>query len=195
MKKPTAKIAFLFGLYIVLHYVAACSCKDCNCPNVLPFFDYGALKITTNNPAVDQVLKIDIRLDSLFFLVETSRRRGSGFITSATAGCDVCDCDFNGSGGDKFPIVSIDVFANRDFSDQLPQDSSLISLFEVNWVDIATDAPRTVYGPLFGRFDRPTRLTTASLPQNLDQPFLFTIRIIKSDGTTITAQTGEVRFQ
>ena len=192
MKKPATKITFLFGLYIMLHFVAASCDPDCNCANVeFPFFDYRALQVKTNNPATDKVLKIDISLDSIFFLAEASPRRGSGFITSAAA----CDCLGNGDRGDKFPIVSIDVFANQDFSDQLPQDSSLISLFEVNWVDIATDAPRTVYGPLFGRFDHPTRLTTASLPQNMEQPFLFTIRIIKSDGTTITAQTGEVRFQ
>ncbi len=191
MKNPTTKIAFLFGLYIVLHFVAACD-PICSCPNVeFPFFDYRALKAKTNNPITDNALKIDISLDSVSFLVEAAMQRGSGFITSASA----CDCDFNGNSGDKFPVVALDVFADRNFNSLLPQDSSLISLFEINGVNISTDAPTNISGPLFGQFGRPVRLSTSSQPEDPSQPYVFTVRVIKSNMDTVSIQTDTIRFQ
>ncbi len=192
MTKPTAKLAFLFGLYTALHFASACFDTNCDCPTVeFPFFDYRGLKATTNNPVTDKVLKIDIALDSVFFVAEASPRRGVGFVTSAYA----CSCDYQGSSGDKFPVVSIDVFADRDFTSQLSQDSSLIKLFEVNRMDISTGGVRNIYGSLFGQFDTPTRLTLASLPDDLSQPYVFTVRITKGNGVMMSIQTDTIRFQ
>ncbi len=68
MKKPATKIAFLFGLYIALHFMSACV-PNCDCPAVnFPFFDYQRVSVTANDPAAKDILHLDVLPEDISFL-------------------------------------------------------------------------------------------------------------------------------
>ena len=192
MKKPAAKLFFLFGLYIGLHFVAA-ACMQCECGDTIPFFDYQALTVTANDPAAESVLKLDVTAAEISFLAAVNPCLNRfGFLPSAMG----CSCNENGDQGPKFPVVSLHVFADRAFSDLLPVDSSLIALFALSQFEVGTNTEYPVFGSLIEASTvHPLRLTTGSQPKNPEQPIRFTIQVIKSNSDTVRIQTDTIRFQ
>lgn len=196
MKKPAAKVFFLFSLYVGLHFLAAClrdPGNDCVCPNPdFPFFDYRAISVQTNDPISIGYLRLTVKPDSIDFVVEAVRETGLEWFPSAMA----CSCVDNGYQGDKYGIAALDVFADRDFNDTLRTAMPLNALFYTSRSDIMASMDNPAVRPvLFQYVDEELFLFLQEKPENVDQPYRFTIRLIKTNGDTLTAQTGEVRFQ
>ncbi len=197
MNNKTGKIALLFSLYIGLHYAAACGfVPNCDCPNVdFPFFDYKALTVAANDPRAESVLTLDISAAQTSLLAEAnqpSKEFTFDFIPTALG----CDCAFNGYMGPKFPITTLNVFADRAYNDTLPVTASLTSLFKASQFEtnIKLDYPVTGY-PLDQNPFNVLRLRSFSRPQHPELPIRFTIQAIKSNMDTVSIQTDTLYFQ
>jgi|GEM_PF-1601954 len=197
MKKPIHKIAFLFGLYVALHFVAACMREpdlNCTCPGVdFPFFDYKSLTVTPNDPTVESALHLDVVPMEIIFLAAAERPASHfDFITTAWG----CDCAFNGYYGPKYSVTTLNIFADRAFDDSHPVDSSLTSLFTFTQHDLGLDfdypSPTITFtqGTLSS-----LRFTTYTRPKDQAPPIRFTLQFIKSNNDTVSIQTDNIRFQ
>lgn len=194
MKNPTTKIASLFGLYIVLHFVAACMRNgNCDCPNPqFPFFDYQALTVEANDPISTGYLILTVQPDSIDYVVEATQQPDFEWFPTAMA----CSCVDDGYEGDKYAIADFDVFADQDFNDTLRVGTPLNAIFFTANSDVVSSLDSPFVKPtLFGRTDRELRLFLHEKPENMDQPYRFTIRLIKANGDTLSVQTNTIRFQ
>ncbi len=194
MKSPTAKVVFLFALYIALHVAEACH-KDAggglaDCSGVLPHFDYQALKIKANTPVVSFGLTLNVEADSVVYLA----RQGAGdfrLISSAWA------CDPDGHDGPRFFIKSLNIYADRDFNDTLPEGAVLNSLFYQNGGDVLYPLTPNFQPSDFWQFEsgiRPIELGTYEKPRDLGVPFRFRIEVEKTNGEKLTAESAEIFF-
>jgi hypothetical protein len=196
MKNRSAKIAFLFALYAALHVAEACSKNDdidCACPDVLPFFDYKALKVGANTPTVSLNLDMRIEADSVEYLAAAPVRNDFGIISSAWA----CSCLWDGHDGPKHTIQSLNIYADRDFNDTLPAGASLNSLFYQHGGDVLYFMSPDFQPNDFWKFDsgiRPIEVTTFEKPKQLAVPFRFKIEVVKTNGDTLRVETGEIYF-
>jgi hypothetical protein len=196
MKTHFSKVTFLFALYAALHFAEACSKDnelDCACPDVLPFFDYKSLKVGANTPSPSLGLSLFVEPDSVEYLAVAPPRTDFGLISSAWA----CRCLWDGHEGPKHNIQSLNIYADRNFNDTLPEGASLNSLF----FQVAGDVMQPMapdYQPNgFWKFDsgvRPIKLMTFEKPYELAVPFIFTVEVIKTNGDTLRAETGEIYF-
>jgi hypothetical protein len=196
MKTRFSKIAFLFALYAALHFAEACSKNndfDCACPDVLPFFDYKALKVGANSPTSSFGLDLTIEADSVEYLAVVPARTDFGLISSAWA----CSCLWEGHDGPKHGIQSLNIYADRDFNDTLPAGASLNSLFYQIGGDVLYIMSPDYQPNGFWKFDsgiRPIEVSTYEKPTQLAVPFVFTIEVVKTNGEALTAETGEIFF-
>ncbi|MFN0034132.1 MAG: hypothetical protein ACKVUS_03630 [Saprospiraceae bacterium] len=200
MNTRTCKIAFLMGLYVALHFFEACRNSDgsnCACPDSLPFFDYAALKITTKeNPVVDY-FSMEVQADSVSYLTTVRERSGFGLINSAWA----CSCLWDGHDGPKYRVEKFNIYADRAFNDTLLAGASLNPIFFANGGDVlillAPDEPFDYFWAFGDGAEaiRPLKLSTFEKPAELGVPFRFLVEMIKTNGDTLRAQTGEIVFQ
>lgn len=199
MINRNSKIAFLFGFYIVLHFAEACCDNNelnCICPNSFPFFDYGALKITTPSNSVFNYFSLEISADSITYLATTHKKSGFGLINSAWA----CDCVWNGHDGPKYLTEKFNIYANRAFNDTLPAGTSLNPIFLGDGGDVLITLKADEPFEYFWAFGegaeniRPIELLTFEKPEDLEVPFIFRIEIIKASGDTLHAETEEIIF-
>lgn len=185
----SAKIIFLFCLYTGLQVSEACT--DCNCPNTLPFFDYQSITLTSNGPVVgaDNNLEIEVLPDSIGFLAQAGSASGFRFSTAAYG----CDCNPDGDLGDKFPFF-LNITSDKAFNDTLPAGASLNSVFFLNRGDVVYPMPEQEK-TTFGLVNRPVRLFGMAKPVNLNDTYQFNIRLVKTSGDTLLADTGPIQFQ
>ncbi|GAB4490700.1 MAG: hypothetical protein OHK0019_09860 [Saprospiraceae bacterium] len=196
--KPFSKIAFLFALYAALHIAQACSKNnddDCACPDVLPFFDYKALKVAANTPSPSLGLSLLVEADSVEYLANAPAPKplDFGVMSSALA----CSCLWDGHDGPKHEVQSLNIYADRDFNDTLPEGASLNALF----FQVAGDVMQQMtpdYRPNgFWKINsefRPIKVITFEKPDELSVPFIFTVEVVKTNGDTLRAKTGEIYF-
>ncbi|MCY7329826.1 MAG: hypothetical protein LH618_14835, partial [Saprospiraceae bacterium] len=183
MKKPIHKIAFLFGLYVALHFVAACD-PGCNCSDVeFPFFDYQSLTITSNDPIQESELHLDVVPAEISLLAAVGQPFNAFNLINAAWGCD---CTGNGDDGPKFPIVALNIFADRIFDTLHPIDSSLTSLFTFSQYESRTNQEYALIKPAIDNINWSLRLTTSNQPQHPDLPIRFTLQFIKSNNDTVS---------
>ncbi len=193
MKSPASKISFLLALYVLLHIIEACNPwgNNCNCPNVeFPFIDYKKINVATNDPNAGTSFQITIYPDSTFLVAQACPRFS---LSTAAYGCD---CIGEGDSGDKFPPMAMDVFADRDFNDTLPAGASLRSVF---WGQTLGDlvAPLSYEGyrpEPFRREGNAYSIRTDQRPNQLGEPYHFTIQWVKSNSDTLVAKTEAVIF-
>jgi hypothetical protein len=190
MKTHFSKVAFLFGLYAALHFTEACI--NCNCGTEVPYFDYHKISLSANGPQIDpgDSFELFILPDSVEFVAQTCPDP-TFFSTSALA----CSCTVAGDFGDKYDYDQLDILANKDYNDTLPAGTSLNQMFEVDdGSDVAYRLPIHTSGR-FEYYESPLHLILLGKPILLNVPYRFTVRLIKSTGDTLTAETGEVYFQ
>ena len=200
MTTPVSKIFFLFGLYLALHIAEACrdrqELEQCPCPDVLPFFDYAALKILTPEDSISNGFKMEIQADAVTYFTVANKKTGFELINSAWA----CDCVWNGHEGPKYLLDKFNIYADRAFNDTLPAGASLNPIFYGDGGDvlytIKADEPFDYFWA-FGEGAeniRPIKLYTFDKPKELEVPFIFRIEMIKANGDTLRAKTGAVIF-
>ena len=199
MSNRNPKLFLLFGFYTIAHFAAACwpNSSICDCPTVLPFFDYSALRITSKEQTVVQRLELEVRADSVQYLAQVNPVPGWGFITSAWG----CDCNYNGEQGPKHRVQKFNIYADRVFNDTLPAGVSLNSLFFVDGGDVLysmlPDEPLDYFWS-FGEGPesiRPLTLLSYEKPKQLGVPFRFRVEMVKSNGDILQVETGEIIYQ
>lgn len=190
-----SKVCFLFALYAAFHLAEACKKTECDCAPLLPHFDYSTIHAGAVSPVSSGLLKLLIFADSVNYLAAAPRKTDFSIISSAWA----CDCGSSGFDGPKFRIQSLNVYADRDFNDTLPAGASLNPIFLQSGGDYI--APMTY--PDLGPPDyhaaeagvSPIELISFEKPESLASPFRFRIELVKMNGDTLTAETGDVYFQ
>lgn len=198
MKTHFSKIAFLFALYAALHFAQACSKNnddDCACPDVLPFFDYKTLKVAANTPSVSLGLNLSVEADSVEYLADAPKPQPLDFDIMSPA--LACSCLWDGHDGPKHDLKSLNIYADRDFNDTLPEGASLNSLFFQVAGDVMQEMTPDYQPNGFWKVDgevRPVKLMTFEKPAELAVPFIFTVEVIKTNGDTLRAETGEIYF-
>ncbi len=191
MKTYFSKVAFLFALYAVFHFAEACI--NCSCGTKVPYFDYHRISLTSNSLQIgpNGSLELFILPDSVEFVAQTCPDKSYFFSNSALA----CSCTVAGELGDKYDFDQLDILADKDFNDTLPAGTSLNWMFEV---DDGGDLAYRLTSHASGRFEfyeRPLHLVLFGKPMLLNEPYRFKVRLIKSTGDTLIAETGEIYFQ
>lgn len=186
----TTKIACVFLAYLLLLLAEGCDAYGSDCPDTLPYFDYRQLTVETNDPNSNQFFRIELRPDSVVFVAQEMPRRLN--LLPAAYGCD---CDYDGSQGDKYRPVAIDITADRPFNDTLPAGVSLRALFYgLTQGDIITNLSASFRPDPFYAPESTYSIATDARPQYLGAPYRFTLQWVKSNGDTLMVQTGEVVF-
>jgi hypothetical protein len=195
MRPVTQKIFLVLSLFAVLHLAEACI--DCDCGHVLPFFDYQAIALETPETEITSEFKLNITADSVFYLAEAEPTPHFHWTSAAWA----CSCNFNGESGPKYTVEKFNIYADRAFNDTLPAGTSLNALFrEVNGdaITILKEDEALNNFWAFGEFEediRAIQLLTHEKPAELNTPFKFRVEFVKSNGTVLMAETGEVVFK
>ncbi|HRI58862.1 MAG TPA: hypothetical protein PK228_04040 [Saprospiraceae bacterium] len=196
MKTHFSKVTFLFALYAALHVAEACKKEmACDCPVTLPHFDYKSLTVEANIPVTSSLLKLTINADSVEYLASAPVRNDFSIISTAWA----CDCAWNGYDGAKYDIQSLNIYADRDFNDTLPEGASLNPIFFQLGGDYLVLMSMPGYQPInFNASEAgiyALSVSTSEKPDTLNVPYRFRVELIKSTGDTLTAETGDVYFQ
>lgn len=127
--------------------------------------------------------------DSIGFLAQAGSASGFRFSTAAYG----CDCNPDGDLGDKFPFF-LNITSDKAFNDTLPAGASLNSVFFLNRGDVVYLMPEQEK-TTFGLVNRPVRLFGMAKPVNLNDTYQFNIRLVKTSGDTLLADTGPIQFQ
>ncbi|HLP92466.1 MAG TPA: hypothetical protein VK168_00435 [Saprospiraceae bacterium] len=195
MRPSTQKIVLILFLFAALHLAEACI--DCGCGHVLPFFDYQALVLDTPETEIASDFKVNIKADSVSYLAVTEPRLHFHLSSSAWA----CSCNFSGDSGPKYAIDKLNIYADRAFNDTLPAGASLNTLFWALNGDAVTLLQKDAANHNFWAFGdseesiSAIELLTHEKPKELNVPFTFRVEIVKSNGTTLSAETGEIVFK
>jgi hypothetical protein len=190
MKSQASKVSFLLAMYALLHLAEACN-PYCDCPNVeFPYIDYKNINVATNDPNAGSPFAITIYPDSIFLVAQAAPQFS---LFSSAYGCK---CISEGGKGDKFPPMAMDVFADRDFNDTLPAGASLRAIFfGQTQGDIVTHLDKNGFRPEPFRLEGNAYvIRTDQRPNQLGEPYHFTIQWVKSNGDTLVAETEEVIF-
>lgn len=125
------KRCFLSSFFIIgIALIEACSCfTTCECNGADPapqYFDFEKLRVETKQGIGTESLRIKIIPDDAIFLaMQVPDLRHVG-LTSAAYGCTP---EEPGTSGLKFPLTKINITANQNFNDTLPEGSSLNAFF------------------------------------------------------------------
>lgn len=194
MKTPFRKILLLAFIYQSLLLAEGCDIFEtlCNCPPAdLPYIDYQGIVAGAPDPTIVGSLRINIEPDSIEYVAQAFSPR-LNLLTAAYG----CKCEYNGMNGDKYPPVSIDVFADLDYNDTLPSGASLRSIFYgLTNGDIVTSLSDHFRPEPFRQEGAIYMISSDIKPKYLNEPYHFTIQWVKSNGDTLTAQTNSVVFQ
>jgi hypothetical protein len=121
----------LISFFIVgIALIEACSCfTSCGCggpDDALEYFDFKKLSVEATKGIGTKSLRIKIQPDSITFLAIHTPELRQLRLTSAAYGCSPDDPGYSGL---KFPLTKINITANQNFNDTLPEGTSLNALF------------------------------------------------------------------
>ena len=190
-------------IIITIYYSALILQGCCYCPADFPFFDYKSLEIVTNPPSSPEgIFSLTLQPKDVEYLV--SNPSGSKNRWNIINAAYACSCEEDGDKGAKYSIVSINIYSDSIFDASIPEGEPLNKLFETAPTDLSG---RNVFLPLdsinkdggmFPRFLYTTDkiyLKTDAQPVSLGRPYSFEIKIIREDGSVITATTEPVVWQ
>lgn len=178
----------LFALWVGvwgISLIHACFCGD-----PVPFFDYHALHVqkveSLNAPA--STLSLAVSPAEVTFM--------SGvYLPTLTPGLMATSCPQPGEEGPKHAIGTLNIVADQAFNDTMPAGASLNSLFiQTNSVDMAAldepDPSREFFSP-----DAFLIFSTTALPKDTNQIFAFTVRIVKTNGSTAAGRVTGIKVR
>lgn len=173
------------------------SCGD-GCPIVeFPFMDYKSIAVNPNQItlAPGEALFLNVTAQEIDFIAcqDAHQNWRLGLLNSAFA----CSCLGNGSNGDKFTIEAVNLYSDKPFGSGRPVDVPLNDLFSVESRDnsgfrttpleeVTTDNPIRLNGSMI--------LQGSARPENIDQTYVFTIEILKSNGERLTVDTEAITW-
>ncbi len=202
MKKTLLILVFTIGLW----FIQAC----CDCGRDTPYIEFFYLSTETNITYGSNSLLITLYPDpkNVQYVADAEPVPSFEFCTSAY-GCG--DCNVAGKLGLKYPLDSITIQADHDFSDAFPAGTSLDSYFKLTTTNFRYERWRNE-APQLDTFefnlnalpklqsydftyDYPLFLYLVKQPDNLPtEGFSFTITCHKSNGTTVKKVVPAVRW-
>lgn len=201
--KKFSRVFAILSLYGLILFLDACVTTNCNCPEIqFEFQDYAGFNVGFLTTEIDSLssrtLEIELVADSVHLIAQNCKTNYSLGLISKAYGCS---CLPDGFRGDKFPIVAIDVYANRPFKSDYQTRTNLNHIFEVmarnNFGDIDFQIINDVNEfPNVLDFSERLSLRTMAVPDStgLDHPYTFEIVITRNDGSIKTVVTEEVRW-
>ncbi len=197
------KVGVLFLCYWAILLSEGCgstivdSCED-GCPVVeFPFMDYKSIAANPNQLTIapGEALFLNVTAQEIEFIAcqDAPHHWRLGLLNSALA----CSCVGNGSNGDKFTIEAVNLYADKPFRSGMPIDMSLNELFSVESRDnngfrttpleeVSTNNPIRLNGSMM--------LQGTARPDKLDQAYVLTIEILKSNGERLTVDTEPITW-
>ena len=205
--KFTVKIAYIVSCYFfILLIEGGCIC---DCPEDI-FFDYNSITAINNLKSIEtantnEYLDIEIRPSNIYFLTDNYATPAI-FKKTALA----CSCVGQGGDGDKVSVVAINIAANKPFNDSLNANVLLNDLFEIEGnQEIEEYNPDYIYANLgeliptlnmkfyYHKYDDETGIITLRLkarPFLINEPYQFTIQLIKSNGQILVTTSEPVSW-
>lgn len=166
---------------------------DACCGDYKPYFDYKKLDIISDllvlTAANDTVVTLRVSPGDVDYLA----MRMPVFSAPAYGN----SCPLPGEEGPKFSMTAIEISADKAFNDTLPAGAALNSIFYDARVSGATKtiAETGITGLDFPAPEWDFVLYTPARPKNLSESFVVTVKITKSDGTTVQGKVGPVKFK
>ena len=173
------------------------SCEN-GCPIAeFPFMDYKGILATPNQLtlASGQALFLTVTAQEIEFIAchDVQRTWQLGLLNTALA----CSCLGNGSKGDKFAIEALNLYSDKPFTSGRPVDVPLNDLFSVESRDengFRTTPLEEVTASNPIRLNGSMTIQGSARPEELDQAFVFTIEILKSNGERLTVETEAIKW-
>ncbi len=206
MKTKTSiwpKVGLLFLFYWSILLWEACgatvvdSCGNNGCPTVeFPFFDYEDVSLMENDLslALTEALFLSIYPNGIEYVACQLPKRRIGLLNAAYA----CSCLGDGFQGDKFPISSINIYADKPFQEGGQATDALNAFFSV----VAEDENGTKTLPLNEvnadntiRMLNHITIQSSTRPDDTSGPYVLTIELLKSDGTLLKVNTQPITWE
>jgi|GEM_PF-2531268 len=174
------------------------SCGGQGCPAIeFPFIDYESISVTETQLTIapGEALFLNVIARDIEYLAchQTPKKLQLGLLNSAWA----CSCLGNGSSGDKFPIQSINIYPNKPFKMGRPIESPLNDYFSAVTQEF-TGPKATPLDEVSAansiRLNQAMTIQGSERPDNLDESYIFTIEITKSNGEQLTVETQEIKW-
>ncbi|QSE96054.1 hypothetical protein [Fulvivirga lutea] len=192
------KILTIFIIYSLIVTIQACC--DCSEP-VEPFFDYKSVKLIFEEVIEsDEAFNIIIRPDSTFWLSDNCSKIGQSLLMNSAF---ACSCDNNGE-IEKFKITEIKIIPDSIFSESIPMNSSITSLFEISTYEYASSTGQE-YFPLdqmsiyrtfnYPRIDSGIKIRTNNRPVDNKRKYSFRIEIIRDNQTVIEGRISNIMWK
>ncbi|MBX2873000.1 MAG: hypothetical protein KTR30_12890 [Saprospiraceae bacterium] len=174
------------------------SCGENGCPIVeFPFMEYKSIAVnpTQLTIAPGEALFLNVSALDIEFIAchDVQQPWKLGLLNSALA----CSCVGNGNKGDKFTIEAVNLYTNKPFSSGRPIDIPLNDLFSVESRDnngFRTTPLDEVTADNSIRLNGSMVIQGSARPDDLDEDYVFTIEILKSNGDRLTVDTEAIRW-
>lgn len=160
-----------------------------NCPPHLPYFDISKIELYVESRMLEneQKLRFEVAYSSVKYLSESSFCFGNSLYAAST-------CKEDGILGLKYPIVEIEIFADRDFGSYL-QGTSLQAFLSVE--EFAEDiSSYDNFKETHSQGFNPENMTfELRKPDFVSGDFNFTLVFINSDNKPIIKKIENVSWQ
>lgn len=191
------KVLFIFSFWSLLMILEACG-PDCNCPAVLPYFDFQASLLEVENTQIDAEMDLQFIMQpaNIDYLATTKPCKAPMFSKTAFG----CSCLWNGYDGMKYPLESFRMYSDANFNDTLLAGENLANYLEVyegggfDYTQAQTleEAMATTYNAFLASeietgFRLPIRPTADSVHH-------FRIELVKSNSDTVWVDVGEMKW-
>lgn len=142
----------------------------------------------------DEPLFLSIYPTTLEYVACQLPQRRIGLLNTAYA----CSCLGNGFQGDKFPISSINIYADKAFQEGGQATDALNAFFSV----VAEDENGTKTLPLDEvnadntiRMLNQITIQSSTRPSDTSSPYVLTVELLKSDGTLLKINTQPITWE
>lgn len=173
------------------------SCGE-GCPSVeFPFTDYKSIAANPNQLtlALGEALFLNVTAQEVQFIAcQTIQQPWKlGLLNAAFA----CSCLGNGSNGDKFSIEAINLYTDKPFRSDRSVDDPLNDLFSVESREnhgFRTTPLDEITTDNSIRLNNAMVIQGSARPDDLDQAYVFTIEILKSNGERLSVDTEPITW-
>ena len=191
LKKTTALLLCFLPIGLL---VQSCIYGDDTCgdlPESLPFFTYEAIELDAP-PTIRLEQNFGgfllVQADDVDFVAQQQPTVPLGWLNGRLLACSPLPDGYEGA---KFPLDSVRMTSNRPYAPSRGIDRDLRTVMR----DQQTNAG-ILQTPQFEPFTDQTLFWEFTLPPDtLFVPFRFEVELFRSDGTTLTATTGDIIWE
>jgi len=192
------KVLFIFSVFFFAMLLDACDDNglgvDCNCPAVDPFFDFDYLGFLNYDLEIDstEFFEFEISPTGLEFFANVCKKNHFSF--SLMPELMACSCIGNGFEGMKFPIESLTLTSNANWSEELVAGEDLSDLLFVN-LNGNLESTNTFLGDPFLLTVYTTTLLQISDRPSGDNEHVLTLVLNKTNGESVVLELPKVTWE